>query len=246
MSRGFYTLTSQMLTQQRKMEIASNNIVNSATPGYRKEKAISTTFGTLMLNKVKGENDRQEIIQSHVIKTLDGKERIYSQGSLSPTGSETDFAILGDGFFKLDNGGQPVYTRYGNFGIDNEGYLASNDGRVQGENGDIHIGTDSFELNENGEIKIDGEVVNRLDIYDLNNLDAMVRVGENTFATNEQGTLMGEPRLLNKNLEISNVNYTEELTDIMSSQRALQTAAQALKIYDMIQESASTEIGKVN
>jgi len=39
---------------------------------------------------------------------------------------------------------------------------------------------------------------------------------------------------------------TEELTGIMASQRALQTAAQAMKLYDMIQDKAVNEIGKIN
>ena len=52
MSRGLYTLTSGMLTQQKKIEISSNNIANINTAGYKKEQAVTTNFGSLLINKL--------------------------------------------------------------------------------------------------------------------------------------------------------------------------------------------------
>ena len=74
---------------------------------------------------------------------------IHSQGAFDETGKDTDFAIVGPGFFAVDNNGIILYTRNGSFNIDEEGYLfLKGAGRVQGEFGDIYIGTDKFEFRE--------------------------------------------------------------------------------------------------
>ena len=49
MYQGFYNLTSGMLTQSRNLNVISNNMVNIQTPGYKKDKMVSTTFQEEML-----------------------------------------------------------------------------------------------------------------------------------------------------------------------------------------------------
>lgn len=48
-----------------------------------------------------------------------------------------------------------------------------------------------------------------------------------------------------KSLERSNVDMIEEMTSMMTSQRALQSAAQVLKMYDQIMSKSATEIGRL-
>ena len=55
----------------------------------------------------------------------------------------------------------------------------------------------------------------------------------------------GETGILWKAIEKSNVNMVEEMTAMMSSQRALQSAAQVLKMYDQMLGKASTDIGRL-
>lgn len=250
MSRGLYALTSGMLTQQRKIDIASNNISNLNTTGYKKEKAITTNFGNLLINKSRQNGIYAEdtpISNVSIIRTIEGNNVIHSQGSLSETGSATDFAIMGEGFFSIENNENIVYTRRGSFNLDEEGYLTLKDvGRVQGEYGDLYIGTDKFNIVEDGSIIVGEEVVDKISIYDFYDYNSLNKVGEGLFSSAEEANLVEYPQIANNVLERSNVNITEELTDIISSQRALQTASQLLKIYDLIQEKAVNEIGKIN
>lgn len=250
MSRGFYALTSGMLTQQRKIDISSNNIANINTAGYKKEQAVTTNFGSLLLNKYKqnGIYDEATPINSvSIIRTIEENNTIHSQGTLDETGVTTDFAIMGSGFFSIDNNGNTVYTRDGSFNIDSEGYLTLEGvGRVQGEYGDIYLGTDKFNVNEDGSIIVDGEEVDKVALYDFLDYNNLSKSGEGMFAAKEVPNLVEYPKILNKTIERSNVNVTEEMTDLISSQRALQTASQALKIYDLVQEKAVSEIGRIN
>ena len=64
-------------------------------------------------------------------------------------------------------------------------------------------------------------------------------------ATNE-AYLVETPELRKGMIERSNVNLTEEMVEIISSQRALQSNSQALKMYDLIMESAANQIGRIN
>lgn len=249
MSRGFYTLASGMITQQRKIDVSSNNIANLNTAGYKNEQTVTSNFGNLLINKYKQNGIKEEatpINDVSIIRTVLENNTIHSQGSLEETGNITDFAIMGAGFFAVDNNGLIMYTRNGSFNIDVEGYLTLEGiGRVQGEFGDILIGGDKFEFVEDGSIIVEGEVVDNIAVYDFLDYNNLNKYGEGMFISDVEPDLVEYPSIANKTIERSNVEVTEELTNIMSSQRSLQTAAQALKIYDMINDKAVNEIGKV-
>lgn len=101
MSRGFYTLASGMITQQRKIDVSSNNVANLNTAGYKKEQAITSNFGSLLINKYKqnGINEEAEPINNvSLIRAVTENNTIHSQGVLEETGNITDFAIVGPGF----------------------------------------------------------------------------------------------------------------------------------------------------
>jgi flagellar basal-body rod protein FlgF len=249
MSRGFYTLASGMITQQRKIDVSSNNVANLNTAGYKKEQAITSNFGSLLINKYKqnGINEEAEPINNvSLIRAVTENNTIHSQGVLEETGNITDFAIVGPGFFAIDNEGQVLYTRNGSFNIDEEGYLyLAGLGRVQGEFGDIYVEKDNFGFLEDGSIIVEGEIVDKIAVFDFLDYNDLNKYGEGMFISDAEPDLAEYPVIRNKTLERSNVEVTEELTNIISSQRALQTAAQALKIYDSINDKAVNEIGKV-
>jgi flagellar basal-body rod protein FlgG len=238
-----------MITQQRKIDVSSNNVANLNTAGYKKEQAITSNFGSLLINKYKqnGINEEAEPINNvSLIRAVTENNTIHSQGVLEETGNITDFAIVGPGFFAIDNEGQILYTRNGSFNIDEEGYLyLAGLGRVQGEFGDIYVEKDNFGFLEDGSIIVEGEIVDKIAVFDFLDYNDLNKYGEGMFISDAEPDLAEYPVIRNKTLERSNVEVTEELTNIISSQRALQTAAQALKIYDSINDKAVNEIGKV-
>jgi flagellar basal-body rod protein FlgG len=246
---GFHTLTSGMLTQQKKIDISSNNISNINTSGYKKEQSVTTNFGNLLIHKMEQSGIHQTATPMgnvSLIKTMEENNTIHSQGTIEETGVLTDFAIMGSGFFGINENGNKVYTRNGSFNIDEDGYLfLQGVGRVQGENGDLYIGTDKFDFSVDGNISVDGSIVDKIVIYDFLDYNNLEKVGEGKFSSNLNPNISENIEIRNKTIERSNVDVTKEMTDMMSSQRALQTASQALKILDMVQEKAVSEIGKL-
>lgn len=250
MSRGFYALTSGMITQQKKIDISGNNISNINTAGYKKEQAVTTTFGSMFINKYKQRGIYDEATPLNtvsVIRTMEESNTFHSQGIFDETGLNTDFAITGQGFFRISNGANEYYTRNGSFNVDAEGYLAlGGRGRVQGEYGDVYIGTDKFTSLEDGSILVDGEAVDKIGIYDFEDYNTLTKAGEGMYTAQGEPVLMENPQVKGKTIERSNVDVMDEMTNIIESQRALQTASQAIKMYDLIQEKAVTEIAKIN
>ena len=81
-------------------------------------------------------------------------------------------------------------------------------------------------------------------MVDFNNYDNLEKGGNGVFYTNERA-VASDTQMLWKYLERSNVDAVQEMVNMMSSQRALQSASQVLKMYDQLMGKAVTEIGKV-
>ena len=108
MTRGFYNLTSGILSQGRRLDVVANNMTNITTPGYKTETYTDITFDEVLLSRVgnKDKSGNTVIGQGSYILAPSQLYVNYQQGSLEETGLNLDFAIQGDGFFAIqtDNG----------------------------------------------------------------------------------------------------------------------------------------------
>lgn len=254
MAKGFYSLTSGMLTQNRNLSNISNNLANIATPGYKKDTLLSTTFSeelqyrTGNLDKSRSILDDQ--VESGKIRAVYKTVTSHEQGGFDDTGRILDFAVLGEGYFQIQRPeGEAVYTRNGSFTIDNEGFLSlQHMGRVlDSEGAPILMPTDKINVNEQGTITtVDNQVLGQIGLVNFEDKDSLVKTDEGMFRNEADAVIIQENigQILNKTLERSNVDPMQETMNMMSSQRALQSASQALKMYDQLLAKAS-EIGRL-
>jgi len=254
MFRGFYTLTSDMLTQQRRLNIISNNMANVSTPGFKKDSLMTTTFQeSLAIRTGSVDKSRQTPLGNvTMMRVPDEKITSYDQGSFDVTGRPLDVGIAGEGFFVIQapDGGN-VYTRNGSFTLDDEGYLyLQHIGRVIGEDGEpIQLGTDKVVFERDGSIVYaeNGAYMGKLDIVSFEDYYQLEKTGEGMFINGDPANLnrVQLPDVRGKMLENSNVNAMEEMVAMITSQRGLQSASQILKMYDTIMNKAANEIGRV-
>lgn len=116
---------------QEDLEVIGNNIANVNTTGYKSADmqfadAFSQSFGD-----TGGGSSRQ--VGTGVSSSAISSQ--FTQGAINNTGTKTDLAVSGEGFFvvKDASSGVSFVTRDGGFKLDNNGYLVSNTGyRVQG------------------------------------------------------------------------------------------------------------------
>jgi len=159
MLRSMYSGVSGLDVHQQMMDVVGNNISNINTTGFKGSRVtfkemlnqtIQNASGSSSQNNLGGINP-QQIGLGVSVGSIDVN---HSQGNRQNTGISTDLSIDGNGYFILNDGaGNPYYTRAGNFGIDDDGYLVnpSNGYKLQGyaanEAGEIQDALADLQLN---------------------------------------------------------------------------------------------------
>ena len=249
MFKGFYNLTSGMLTQQRHLNVVGNNMVNISTSGFKESRYTATTFDDVMYSRVGNvEKEYTEIGRQSYIRANSEITVVQDQGIPEPTDIPLDFAIMGDGFFAVQReDGEVIYTRAGSFSLDDEGYLCfPGVGRVLDTEGNpIVLSTDKLDVDMLGNIsRADGGFLGRLGVYALEDVEALEH-NEQSFFTGENATLVETPQILWKYLERSNVDMIRQMTEMLTCQRALQSCATVTKMYDEVMGHAASDVGRM-
>ena len=250
MFKGFYNLTSAMLSHGRRLDVVSHNMTNISTAGYKAQRYTDSTFQEVMISRV-GNKDKSRSTELGMESYILAPSQLYTdyeQGAPEETGLPLDFCIQGEGFFAINRDGQIGYTRSGAFTLDDEGYLVlPGQGRVLDENRQpIQLPTDNIYVDADG------------GIYTMANRNYLATLG--VFAFQDNGALErndhglftgGQPQagenyvIHHKWVERSNTNMVHEMVSMMSAQRALQSAAQMSKIYDQVITKDTTELGRM-
>lgn len=259
MIRGFYNSVSGLITLQNEQQTITNNIANINNNGYKKRLLVKQSFDDVMIyNRQKLVGDKY--VRNNIgtmnlgVKTSD-VETIFTQGSFKSTNNITDFGIDGRGFFVAQNAnGQEVYTRDGNFKINQQGYLITNDGctvlgqnNITGEKEPIYVGNMNFSIDADNNINIDGMgVTQKLMTVDFNDDDykTLSPIGDN-YITTANPIYDARVNIIQGVLESSSVDATEEMTKLMEVKRQFETNQKFIKIQDEIVQKAATEIGRV-
>ena len=249
MFKGFYNLTSGMLTQQRNLNVVSNNLVNVSTAGFKEDRYTATTFDEVMYSRVG--NKMKEYIPIGEQSYIRGSSRVYTlydQGVMEPTGIKLDFGIEGEGFFAIQGeDGQTVYTRAGSFSLDNEGYLCfSGWGRVLNPDGEaIRLGTDKIKADGQGRIFAEnGGLLGQIGVYSFEDNGQLEHNDQGLFIGNG-AQVVENPVIYWQHLERSNVDMIQQMTEMLTCQRALQSAAEVSKIYEEVMTKAATSVGQM-
>ncbi|MCI8292698.1 MAG: flagellar hook-basal body complex protein [Hespellia sp.] len=152
MFQGYYDLASNMITQNRVMNVISNNMTNVSTPGYKTDRMMESTFREELIYRYDKEG-KTEVGPVSRMNVADERVTDYSEGGIRETGNSLDVGLTGRGFFAVQSGNGIVYTRNGSFSLDQEGYIILQGiGRVQGTNGPIRLTTDDITIDGLGNI----------------------------------------------------------------------------------------------
>lgn len=249
MNIAFHTGVSAMTAYQEGLNLISNNVANVNTDGFKGSKE---SFRNLV-NTNLDVHEREKLMYGHGVMAAGGN-LLMSEGNMRQTSSPLDFAIIGNGFFGVQNGDLTQYTKSGamTVSVEEEGnFLAMQDGsyvlNTDGER--IQI---PYKAAEDGE-ETDGEVNQAIDYEALNE-----QIGIFTF-TNPYGLIQNDGlkfspstnsgaavaledeerstvQLLSSTLEASSVNLADEMVAVMQTQKAYQFAAKIVQTADQIEE----------
>ena len=162
--------------------------------------------------------------------------------------SDLVLALDGEKPFSVDGeDGQIAYTRAGSFSLDEEGYLCfPGQGYVLGpDNETIQLSTDKIEADASGRIfDENGGYLGQIGVFAFEDTDQLESNAQGFF-TGAEGTPVENPMVYWKYLERSNVDMIRQMTEMLTCQRALQSAAQASKMYDQLMTKAANDIGRL-
>ncbi len=238
MVSGKYSALAGALSREQRLANISTNLANINTIGYKKTRM---SFESLL----RGE---QQTTQAEGINFSRVRENFteFTEGPVRGTGNPLDIAINGDGFFKVQSPDGFKYTRRGDFHTDQDGtLLTGNDMPVLDEgNAPILIPdteTSKISVNSLGEVSIlsidgDRNVVGAIAVYTMNDNKLLKRESDTLFSLKEKGKeiLTEEPELAVGNLEVANVNMTEEMALMIESTRTFESYQKVIKAYSQL------------
>ena len=137
MMRSLYSGVAGLQNHQVRMDVLGNNIANVNTIGFKRSRV---NFQDLLYQQMSGASSPNDEVGGVNPKeiglgmSIASVDTVHTQGSLQTTGIQTDVAVQGNGFFVLKKGNETMYTRAGDFGLDQEGKLVNPGSgyRVQG------------------------------------------------------------------------------------------------------------------
>ncbi|MFA7661071.1 MAG: flagellar hook basal-body protein [Anaerovoracaceae bacterium] len=253
MVRGFYSAAAGVLSQQKAIDVISNNIANTTTTGYKSQSTVETSFGEHLVSRMSASPGTAEknigpgsFMTANIETYTD-----FSQGTLEYTGRNVDMAIQGEGFFLVDSEKYgEVLTRNGRFELDEDGDLVlPGVGKVLNDRRrEINLESSSFAVGADGTIYEDGHEVDTLFIavgeedFQLTNIGQDVFIGSGGYQRADEESF----NVIQASIEKANVNMAKELSRIIAGQGHFQSCAQVLKIYDKINELSVNRIGNLD
>lgn len=250
MFKGFYNLTSAMLSQGRRLDVIANNMTNVSTAGYKADTYTDSTFKEYVVSRI-GNKDKSQPAQLGKSSYILAPSKLYtdySQGVLEPTDQSLDFALDGDGFFAVQTANGTAYTRAGSFSLDDQRYLClPGQGRILDISGEpIALGTDKINVDNTGAIYNEqGTYLGQIGVYSFQDNTQLVRDAQGLFTANGQQAAASSATVHQKMVERANVELVREMTSMLTAQRAFQSAAQVSKMYDELMGKAATNLGNV-
>lgn len=258
MLKGLYTAYTGMINEQHRMDTMTNNLANASTVGYKKEGATSQSFDSVLAVKIKDESEGLQTVRrlgyNNPGVKIGENYTDYSQGSFRVTDNTYDLALAGDGFFVIEftnKAGETstMYTRAGQFTLNREGYLVTQEGDyvMDTQNRRIQLNTliDS-KIRDDGTISQNGVDVARIQVADFEDYNYLEKYGETYYRPVEGATrIQGDAEIKSGYLEMANVQIVSEMVNLISITRAYESNQKIIQTYDSSLEIAVSQLGKL-
>ena len=248
-----------MMAQQTNVNVISNNIANANTTGF---KASRAAFQDLIYQSMQREgavtseagSTRPVGIDIGMGVQTAGTVRLNTQGGMVATENQLNVAIDGRGYFSvtLPDGGT-AYTRDGSFQLSPEGEIVTMQGYRVEPGMVVPENTTAVEINEQGVVMayVENDPVpvelGQFSLTTFVNEPGMRPVGNNFLLATEAS---GEAQVVNPGdpgagmirqgyLEASNVNVIQQITDLISAQRAYEMNSKSIETADQMLSAAN-------
>ncbi|WP_424813835.1 flagellar basal-body rod protein FlgG [Roseococcus sp. YIM B11640] len=255
--RSLHIAATGMLAQQTNVEVISNNLANMSTTGFKRRRAEFQDLIYQNLRRVGSQSsDTGSVLPSGAQLGLGVRTaaiyRVAEQGNLQQTENRFDIAIRGNGYFQIQlPSGETAYTRDGTFALSPEGVIVTAEGFVVQPGITIPAAARDVTINASGEVlaSLDGQIapqnVGQIQTAIFANEGGLEAIGDNLFlATPGSGQAQiaapGQPghgAVSQGFVEGSNVNTVQEITALITAQRAYEMNSRVITASDSMLET---------
>lgn len=250
--RALRTAASGMLAQQLNVEVISNNIANMNTVGFKRQRAEFQDLLYQNVERMGAQSSSQGTVVPTGIQIGAGVKagsvyRITEQGSPNRTGNTYDMAIDGRGYFQVTlPSGEMAYTRAGNFAVNGEGQLVTDDGYLVEPAISIPQDAVDVTVSKTGQVQVttqgatEPQIVGQIELATFFNEAGLEAIGDNLLLeTAASGPAVvgapGEPgfgQILHRFTEASNVDAVSEISALIVAQRAYEMNSKVISTAD--------------
>lgn len=224
-----------------KQDLKANNLANVNTTGFKKDNAFARALQDV-------ENKKNGVPRWEDRSIADDTYTDFSAGRYQFTENPLDLALNGDGFFVVQTFAGERYTRNGNFSLNPDHLLVNDQNQpVMGENGPIRINGKDVAIGENGQIVVDGVMIDRIKVVNFEKPYSLNKIGNDLFAVQDALSVQqpSDVRIKQGFLEDSNVNGIEEMVDMLELYRHYESGQKAINAQDETLNTLINQVGRL-
>lgn len=251
MHSALWVSKTGMAAQDTKMTAISNNLANVNTVGFKRDRVVFEDLFYSIQRQPGAQVDQVNELPSGIqlgsgVRVV-GTQKVFTQGNTQNTTQELDLAVMGQGFFQIENSdGQIMYTRNGQFHRNSEGLMVNSQGLPLEPQIQIPDNAVSFSVGVDGTVTTKTaddptpQQLGQITLAKFINPAGLEAVGGNLFRETEASgpadeLIAGEDGagfIKQGALEGSNVQVVEEMVDMITTQRAYEMNAKVVSAAD--------------
>ncbi|PSV26208.1 MULTISPECIES: flagellar basal-body rod protein FlgG [unclassified Photobacterium] len=251
MHSALWVSKTGMAAQDTKMTAISNNLANVNTVGFKRDRVVFEDLFYSIQRQPGAQVDQLNQLPSGVqlgsgVRVV-GTQKVFTQGNSQNTQQQLDLAVMGSGFFQIENSdGEVMFSRNGQFHVNSEGLMVNGQGlplqpqiQIPEEANTISIGVDGL-VTATLAGDPQPQELGQITLAKFINPAGLEAVGGNLYKETQAS---GQPQemiagtdgagsLKQGALEGSNVQVVEEMVDMITTQRAYEMNAKVVSAAD--------------
>ncbi|MEH0789137.1 flagellar basal-body rod protein FlgG [Vibrio alginolyticus] len=251
MHSALWVSKTGMAAQDTKMTAISNNLANVNTVGFKRDRVVFEDLFYSIQRQPGAQVDQINELPSGIqlgsgVRVV-GTQKVFTQGNTQNTTQELDLAVMGQGFFQIENSdGQIMYTRNGQFHRNSEGLMVNSQGLPLEPQIQIPDNAVSFSVGVDGTVTTTTaddptpQQLGQITLAKFINPAGLEAMGGNLFRETEASGPAdeliagadGAGIIKQGALEGSNVQVVEEMVDMITTQRAYEMNAKVVSAAD--------------
>lgn len=256
--KALHIATTGMAAQSMNVDVISNNIANMNTIGFKRQRVEFQDLVYQNVERMGSQSSDSGTVVPTGIQIGSGVKpgsvyRIMEQGNYTQTGNQYDMAIEGNGYFQvLLPSGETGYTRAGNFNLDDQSRLVTQDGYLVQPAVTVPANTTSVSISGTGLVQATTSAgvtstIGQIQLATFANPAGLDAQGDNLFL--ESGASgapnvstpgdVGFGTIMQNYTESSNVDAVTEITALITAQRAYEMNSKVITAADSMLQTTS-------